>query len=465
MPKSLYLKLTLAFIVVALATAGLVALFIRITSVDRLSRLVIDQQRSTMENALLEYYSTSGSWSGVQQRWFQIMRSAEGEAGQVVQTGPGTFNGPPNHEVHRNLFGLADASGTWIVPLQQADTVGANVPPGMLQEGTIIIVRGQPVGTLITANRLPGYNPAEMLFLARTNQALILAVVVALLVALLIGIFLARTLTRPLLELTRAAENVAAGELQQQVAVHSNDEIGELATAFNKMSQEVSRVNQLRRQMTADVAHDLRTPLTVIAGYVESMRDGVLSPTPERLDLIYGEIERLQNLVGDLRMLSQADSGELQLNRQSMDIKAFLEHSSQVFQLRAGQQDIHLVVETQPGLNPLSVDEARMLQVMDNLLSNAFRYTPRGGRIILSARQLDGQVEITVADTGSGIPAGELPHIFERFRRADPSRHAEMGETGLGLAIVRAIVEAHQGTVTAESTSGSGTRIRILLPA
>jgi signal transduction histidine kinase len=323
---------------------------------------------------------------------------------------------------------------------------------------------GQKVGTLVTASRLPGYNPAEALFLRRTNQGLLLAILAAMLVALLVGIVLANNLTHPLLMLTRAAENLAAGDLEQKVDIHSNDEIGELADAFNRMSQEVARVNQLRRQMTADVAHDLRTPLTVIAGYIESMRDGVLPPTQERLAIIYGEIERLQNLVGDLRTLSQADSGELVMNIQEVDLKALLERSAQAFQLRASQQGIRMSVDAPSNLPLAHLDQARMLQVLDNLLSNAFRYTPDGGEITISALHEGAMAVIKVIDNGSGIPEADLTHIFERFHRADPSRHTDTGESGLGLAIVRAIVEAHHGQVSAESALGHGTIIKIVLP-
>jgi len=432
--------------------------------------LVIDQQRASVETALTDYYSAAGSWAGVQQDWGEIMRA--GQAGSVqygvIQEGNGPPQGLiiPRHDEteRRNLFGLASTNGVWVVPLDQQAQAGAAVPGSLLTSGTQIMVGGQNVGVLLTADRLPRYNPAEMLFLQRTNQALILAVLVALIAALLIGIVLARTLTRPLRELTLAAEGVAAGDLQQQVTVRSNDEIGDLASAFNKMSQEVARENQLRQQMTADVAHDLRTPLTVIAGYVESMRDGVLAPTEERLGLIYGEIERLQNLVGELRTLSQADSGDLQINRQPVDVKALLERSAQVFQLRADQQGVELAVDTSQDIQPLPLDESRMLQVMDNLLSNALRYTPAGGRITLSARNFGSETEISVSDTGTGIPQADLPHIFERFHRADPSRHTELDESGLGLAIVRAIVEAHHGKTSAESSPHQGTTIKILLP-
>ena len=243
------------------------------------------------------------------------------------------------------------------------------------------------------------------------------------------------------------------------------DEIGQLAESFNRMSAEVARVQEQRRQMTADIAHDLRTPLTVVSGYIESMRDGVLAPTPERLDLIYAEMERLQHLVGDLRMLSQADAGELSLNLQTLSPRSLLERVAAVFAHQAVQQKIRLSVDAAETLPQLRLDDARMMQVLDNLVSNAFRYTPAGGEIILSADAAGGKVRLKVADTGTGIPPQELPHIFERFHRVDKSRHSETGESGLGLAIVRALVEAQGGRVWAELAMGGGTVIWMEFPA
>jgi signal transduction histidine kinase len=274
---------------------------------------------------------------------------------------------------------------------------------------------------------------------------------------------LASRLTRPLQALTEAARAMAQGKMDQQVKVQGNDEIGQLAGAFNQMSAEVTRANQQRRQMTADIAHDLRTPLTVIAGYVESMRDGVLQPTEKRYEVIYSEIERLQSLVDDLRMLSQADAGELRLNPQNVAPGALLKHAAELFQHHAERQGVQLAVDIQPGLPEMRADEARMMQVLDNLMSNALRYTPEGGQITLSAQaNAGGGVELAVADTGSGIDPEQLALIFERFHRADTSRHTDTGESGLGLAIVRALVEAHGGSVWAESQPGAGTKIRML---
>jgi two-component system sensor histidine kinase BaeS len=321
------------------------------------------------------------------------------------------------------------------------------------------------VGTILTANEPPGFNPQEAQFLQRTNEALIFAMLGALLVTLAIGILLARTLTRPLHALTLAAQSITQGQLEQEVKVGANDEIGQLATAFNRMSQEVARVNQLRRQMTADIAHDLRTPLTVISGYVESMRDGDLRPTPERFALMYSEIERLQNLVGDLRMLSMADAGELSLNPQSLSPKNLLERAAALFRHQAEGQQVAIQVEASDDLPSIRVDEARMIQVLGNLISNALRYSLPGGTITLAVQSSGDEVEIRVEDTGVGIPEEELPYIFNRFHRGDKSRHTETGETGLGLAIVKALVEAHGGSVLAESRQGQGTVIQLVFPS
>jgi two-component system, OmpR family, sensor histidine kinase BaeS len=283
-----------------------------------------------------------------------------------------------------------------------------------------------------------------------------------LLVALVIGIFLARTLTLPLRELTLAAQNIAEGHLEQEVKVTSKDEIGQLASAFNRMSHEVAKANASRRQMTADIAHDLRTPLTVIAGYIESMQEGVLQPTPKRFELIYTEIERMQNLIGDLRMLSQADAGELSLNPQNIDPKALLDQAAALFQHHAAMQEVTISVDASEDIPTIVVDEARMLQVMDNLISNALRYTPAGGKIVLAAKVVDGKVELSVQDTGMGIEPAELPFIFDRFHRIEKSRHSEEGESGLGLAIVKALLESQGGTVWAESVVNQGTVIKML---
>jgi signal transduction histidine kinase len=463
MRKSIYIKLALAFMLVALITSGLIAVFIRITSADRLFKLVVDQQSDTMKQSAANYYSAGGSWDGVGEVWNQI----QPQGGAMIVN----FNGdlPPGapREVfeHRSLFGLADANGNVIVPVGPYNQIGMQLSNRQLKSGTPVIVNEIQVGTILTADRLSGYNPAETLFLQRTNQGLLYAMLGALGVALLLGLLFARSFARPLQELTSAARAMAHGELEQEVKVTSSDEIGQLAQAFNHMSQEVASANQQRRQMTADIAHDLRTPLTVIAGYVESMRDGILKPTPERLTVIYTEIERLQQMVTDLRMLSQADAGELHLNPQPVVPRQLVERAAELFQHHAERQNVQLALKIEENLPEIEVDESRLMQVMDNLISNALHYTPESGRITLGAKKKEDTVELTIQDTGSGIPAEEIPLIFNRFHRVEKSRHAESGESGLGLAIVKALVEANGGQIWAESEEGKGTTMHVAFPA
>jgi two-component system sensor histidine kinase BaeS len=464
MLKSIYGKLTLAFMLVAFTTAALVALFIRLTSADRLMQLIIDQQRSSLEQALQDYYTANGSWEEVAENWQQIQSLTLPTPESPPPDHPPEDNRPPEAHSPRNLFGLADAQGIVLVSANPNYPSGSLLPHDVLKAGTPVVVDGETVGTILTARESPGFNPQEAQYLQRTNEALIFAGLGALAVALIMGVLLARTLTRPLQALTSAAQSITRGQLEQQVTVRSNDEIGQLASAFNSMSQEVARVNQLRRQMTADIAHDLRTPLTVISGYIESMRDGDLKPTPDRFALIYSEIERIQNLVGDLRTLSLADTGELSLNVQSISPKNFLEHASSLFRHQAELQNVSIDVKASPDLPEIQVDEARMIQVLGNLITNALRYTPAGGKVTLSARSSEDTLEICVQDTGEGIAADELPHIFNRFHRGDKSRHSETGETGLGLAIVKALVELHGGSTSAESSPDQGTTICLSFP-
>jgi signal transduction histidine kinase len=461
--NSLIWKLTLSFLLVAAISAVLVAVFVRVTNSDRLSTLIVDQQRNDLKTSLIDYYATNGSWQGVANNWNQF-RADTGHLPPPNDNQTQQSQGRPNR---RKLFGLADAQGNVIVSIDPFFTQGTHLNQSTLNSGTAIDVNGVQVGTILTAPLPPSFTPEENLYLQRTNQALLFAMLGAMVAAIVIGVLLARTLIKPLQALTQAAHNMAQGNLEQQVDVKSRDEIGQLAQTFNWMSQKVARSNELRRQMTADIAHDLRTPLTVIAGYIESMQEGVLSATPERLGLIYGEIERLQNLVADLRTLSLADAGELPLNPQPISPKYLLERAKAPHEHQAERQKITLKIEADENLPDIRVDEARLMQVFSNLLCNSFRYTPEGGKIVLSARQRGKSVEIAVKDSGTGIPAESLPHIFERFYRADKSRYSETGETaetGLGLAIAKALVEAQGGKISAESTDGKGTTIRMSYP-
>jgi two-component system sensor histidine kinase BaeS len=276
------------------------------------------------------------------------------------------------------------------------------------------------------------------------------------------------------------------------VQVRSSDEVGQLAAAFNHMSADLARASQLRTQMTADLAHDLRTPLTILRGYTEGLQDGRLQGAPALYAVMHGEVEHLQRLVEELRVLSLADAGALPLSPRAVDPAALLERAGLAHVMQAEQQGVALRVEADDGLPSIAVDTDRIAQVLNNLVSNALRYTPEGGEIVLrayvdhslktadrslktadrgpQAAAVGGQasaVVLEVRDTGSGIAAEDLPNVFDRFYRADAARqrtNSGGGGSGLGLAIAKAIVEAHGGTIAVISAAGEGTTFTIKLP-
>jgi signal transduction histidine kinase len=344
--------------------------------------------------------------------------------------------------------------------------IGQEVTGRDLDRAVPLDVNGETVGWLLLAQnpRVWTPNSPEAIFLRNINRATLLSALIAAALALLLGGLLAFTMTSSLRELTEATVEIARGRLGRQVQVHSQDELGELATSFNKMSLDLAQATQARRQMTADIAHDLRSPLSVIAGYAEALSEGKLPGTPEIYSILHQETKHLSRLVEDLRILSLADAGELPLSFQPVQPQKLLDQVASRHAVVARQKGISLRVEPGQGLPEVAVDVERMAQVFDNLITNAFRYTPEGGEIVLAAKASDGSVELQVRDSGQGIAPEDLPHIFDRFYRGDRSRQ-QSGESGLGLAIARSIVEAHGGTIKAESVPGQGATFTITLKA
>ena len=216
--------------------------------------------------------------------------------------------------------------------------------------------------------------------------------------------------------------------------------------------------------MTADIAHDLRTPLTVIRGYAEALRDGDLPSSAATFETIYQEAEHLSYLIEDLRTLSLVDAGELTLNRQAVSPKDLLERTAAAHLPQAQQSGVTLHVDASVSLPSIHIDSDRLAQVLGNLVSNALRYTPERGQITLAARRQADGVQLTVQDTGVGIAPDDLPHIFDRFYRGDDARETNEGESGLGLAIAKSLVEAHGGTISVTSTLGEGSVFAVALP-
>lgn len=289
-----------------------------------------------------------------------------------------------------------------------------------------------------------------------------LVATVVLLLTVGVSVVVAMLLIRPLRALTAAARRMRRGETGARVVVRSRGEIGELARAFNDMAEHRERMEEQRKAMVSDVSHELRNPLGTIRSYLEGAQDGVVELDHGRLSALVGETLVLQHLIDDLQDLALVDAGKLRLHPEPVDVAELLDQVATSHRSRAQEAGIVLVAAVD-GSPVVTADPVRLRQVLTNLVTNALRYTPRGGTVRLSAKRLDRQVQIEVGDTGVGIDPADLPHVFDRFWRADRSRNRETGGSGLGLAIVHGLVQAHGGTVTVSSVPGTGTMFTIRL--
>jgi signal transduction histidine kinase len=287
-----------------------------------------------------------------------------------------------------------------------------------------------------------------------------------------VGSLATRRFTSPLSDTMKVADALAAGDLSARVPVEGSPEFRSLARSFNRMAEALEVADRQRRELLADIAHELRTPLTVVQGNLEGLRDGVYDLTPEHLDLVLDETQKLGRLVEDLRLLTLAEAGQLPLDLQLVNVALLLADVRDAFGAQADEAGIALKLEAAGSLPALYADPQRLGQILGNLLTNALRHTPPGGEVTLGAALSSEEVEpagveIWVADTGQGIPPEDLLHVFDRFWRGDVARSHKAGAgSGLGLTIARSLVELHGGRIWAESAGlpGEGTTVRLVLP-
>jgi two-component system OmpR family sensor kinase/two-component system sensor histidine kinase BaeS len=327
----------------------------------------------------------------------------------------------------------------------------------------------------------------EQNFLNQINQALLQAGLLAGGLGVGLGLLIARGLTAPLRRLAGAAQQIAQGDLRQRVASSGTAEIADVAHSFNAMAASLQRAEQVRRNMVADIAHELRTPLSVIQGNLQALLDGVYPLEKSEIAVIHHETLLLNRIVSDLRDLAQAEAGQLRLTLQALPVDSLVGRVRDVFGEQAAAKGIDLELNVPDGLPPIYADYDRVQQVLHNILVNALRYTPLGGRITLQVREMQ-QAEHSMAvqqpadpsnlarpspaliffeitDTGPGIAPEDLPYVFERFWRADRSRSREQGGSGLGLAIARQLALVHGGDMGVTSEPGQGSRFWFTLPA
>jgi len=318
--------------------------------------------------------------------------------------------------------------------------------------------------SLLDKYKVPRKNEVLQMFLDAAHHGLMWASLGALTLGLGLGFLLIRMILGPLYQMIGITGQIAHGDYTSRVRIASRDEIGELGAAFNAMTDHLQRIEQLRKKMVVDVAHELRGPLTNIRGYLEALGNGFLPPTSKIVEALHEETLRLGNLSDDLMRLSVADAARLTLRRETLDLRDLIDHALKLFEAQFAEKSITSESRFSASQDTIRGDPERLMQVMQNLLDNAWRYTPRDGQIRVLVEHPPESLKVIVGNTGDPISGEDLSLIFERFYRIDKSRSREHGGAGIGLAIVKELIEAHGGRVGAESTAGEN-RIWFTLPA
>ncbi|MDH7489640.1 MAG: ATP-binding protein [Anaerolineae bacterium] len=458
--NSFWVRLTLTFTLIILIVVGAIAIWMnRATATEFRQYITRSEVTAYGMESLAAYYRTHGGWEGVE----ELLKNG------VVVTGSrwGMMGRRPGMPEMRLSVILADANGK-IVFDGVGQRVGKRLSASELKDAIRVTEADgeQVLGYMLIA--LPGapqLGTSEQRFLTRTRGILISVAALAVILGLVVSAVFSRSLTAPLQRLAAAARAVGRGEIGKRVPVEGTSEVAEVARAFNEMTAALEKAEKLRQNLVSDVAHELRTPLSVLQGNLRAILDDVYPLNKEEIARLYDETRILARLVDDLQELAQAEAGALRFNIVPTDIGWMLQAAAARFEPAAEAKGIRLACEIPDGLPAALADPDRVSQILNNLITNALRHTPEGGQITVSATTREGFVEVSVADTGEGIAPEDLPRVFDRFWRADRSRSRAGGGAGLGLAIVRALVEAQGGRVRAFSEGlGKGSVFSFTLP-
>lgn len=448
MRRSFAFRLAAAFAGVGIAAAAITAILVNLAFGDRFTAYLQDQRHVRQEQlvaALTESYERLGRWDPADLQGLASLALMDGgtvrledPSGRTVWEPTATGSGAGMAQMHRQMMG-----GGPLGPAQRLE----------------IVVGGSVVGTVIVRFPEPGGLPQDLSFRDSVNRLLLLGGVVAGLLALVLGIVLARRATAPAKELTETARALAAGDRSQRVSHEADDELGQMAKAFNAMADTIEEEDRLRRAFASDIAHELRTPLAIIRSQIEAMQDGVVTSSGDSLGSLHEEVLRLSRLVADLETLASAEAAGFSLEPRRVRLDELVTASATEFAGPYESAGVALRTELSPV--EATVDPTRIHQVLSNLLSNALKFTHAGGRVRVELVQENGQAVLSVADDGPGIAADELPHIFERFFRG---RSARARGSGIGLTVVRELVRAHGGEIEVSSQTDRGSTFTVRLP-
>ncbi|MGQ9598929.1 MAG: sensor histidine kinase [Anaerolineae bacterium] len=459
----LWVRLTLAFALVVWLTVSIVAVLVNLTAGRQFRQYLVYSgipPQQALVDRLADYYRLQGSWRGID--WLlERVPSLHGPMPGMMRGTVAMREGPPQ-------IVLADPEGRVIYD-------GVRGRPGrkLTDEERLIAqsieVEGKKVGQLVVAlpMQLAVLGPLELSFLRNLRVLLIFSALLVGGLGLLLGLALSRSLTAPLQRLATAARTIAGRDFSRRVRVDGSAELAEVARAFNEMAEALEQAERQRQNLVADVAHELRTPLSVLQGNLRAILDDIYPLDKAEISKLYDETRLLSRLVDDLRDLALADAGQLRLTPQPTDTAAILHTTVDALALAAEAQGVRLELQLPPDLPVVQADPDRLAQVLRNLLVNALRHTPSGGLVTVTASPVGNAVEFAVTDTGEGIAPEDLPHVFDRFWRAERSRARDSrweGGSGLGLSVAQTLVHAMGGRIWAESAFQRGSTFRFTVP-
>lgn len=451
-------KLTAAFIVVVLLATSIVAV-VSTVATKKLFHNYIENSRLAREKQWSEqlalFYAETGDWAGVQE--LLVMPGRFGMMGRhMMESKTGLLSGDRLLIINENNVVVSDST---------AKALGLRLKDKEIEKGTVLKINGVKIGTVIVQTNPPeALVRLEEIFSRSVSTAILGGGIAASILAMGLGIWYSRRITSPIINLTKTTQKISRRELFHRVEVKGNDEIAELTGAFNDMLESLEHNENLRKNLVADVAHELRTPLAILRGNLESLQDGAIAATPEVILSLHDEVLRMTRLVGDLQELSLAEAGKLVLHLNEADIAGLIERVIEPVRTVAAMKNINLGFSLPEALPPVNIDQDRISQVMLNILNNALQHTPEGGQILVSVSCRDRHLLVSVQDSGPGISPDDLPYVFERFYRADKSRTRSGGGTGLGLAIAKGFVEAHGGKIWAENVPTGGSIFTFSIP-
>ena len=463
MRRGLRLRLALTHALVAALAIVVVAVVVNVTGERRFERYLSDVRErgnAAVVQVLEQTYTDGLGWDA--RAIFALSQAARlNNVNLAVYSPEGqlqfTVQGVHGHGQGMMGGGMMDGQNGMMGGASPAPTLSAR---SFDVTSSPVVVDGETVA------RVEIYAPRDARVAAETAyedaliRNLVIAAVLAGALALLISVLVSRRITGPLEELTDAATDVAAGDLQVRVAPRGEDEVASLATAFNTMADALARDEQWRREMTADLSHELRTPLATIQSRIEALEDGVMPATPENLRVIGDEVERLGRLLGALRSLNELESEDFDVEFGRVDLAEVTVAALERMEPEAARRQVALERELQAAT--VRGDHDRLLQVVVNLLDNALKFTPAGGAVTVAVTTEAASAVLSVSDTGPGIEPVDLPYVFDRFYRSQTVRSTQ--GVALGLAIVKGLVEAHGGTVVAAGAAGGGAVFTVRLP-